>query len=562
MSLLDKASLILTPNAIAEDKLYSIIPSNGNGDMVVARATTATRVNSEGFIEEVPYNLVKYSEMFNDGFWVKNICTITPNTVIAPNGLLTADTVAVSAVGQSRIIAVPSLFNVSRYILSFYVKKNNINFNYMELGNSYATFDLSTGMLANSGVFSTGWSLISAFSESLPNGWYKLNIVSDCTISGNYQIRPFQAMSSPNVFNYPNIGDSSYIWGAQLVQGSVPKDYFPTTDRLNVPRLNYDVAGGCPSILLEPQRTNLNTNYLIQDWNLAGLVRTINYGISPENTQNSTQLVNAGLPNLATLKNYSLVSGTVYTFSLWIKKTSGVFINNQGQVYIYPQSPNVNINFSDATTSWKRYSVTFTSSTTGNVTFQIRTDVASVIEIYGVQLEVGSYPTSIIPTIASTVTRNRDAMTLNNILTNNLISNIGGTWFINQKSIEFKGSGNEYSLSVGGITTGIVFSLDTSGYIRFRTYLASVTTVNLVIPNSNVTQTKLAVSWDVNSGLLKLYFNGALVGSYTGQSFANYEVLAISDINSGGTGGSHKVDSCMLFPAILTDSECIQLTTL
>ena len=56
MSLLDDASLIVTPNAEKAGKLYSIIPSNGNGDFSVTRATTATRVNASGLVENSPIN--------------------------------------------------------------------------------------------------------------------------------------------------------------------------------------------------------------------------------------------------------------------------------------------------------------------------------------------------------------------------------------------------------------------------------------------------------------------------------------------------------------------------
>lgn len=57
MSLLTQASLVLTPNAYKANKLYSIIPSSGSGDMSFTRATTATisstRTNSSGVIENV-----------------------------------------------------------------------------------------------------------------------------------------------------------------------------------------------------------------------------------------------------------------------------------------------------------------------------------------------------------------------------------------------------------------------------------------------------------------------------------------------------------------------------
>jgi len=63
MSLLTQASLVLTPNAYKANKLYSIIPSSGSGDMATTRATTATRVNSSGVIESVAIGIprVDYS---------------------------------------------------------------------------------------------------------------------------------------------------------------------------------------------------------------------------------------------------------------------------------------------------------------------------------------------------------------------------------------------------------------------------------------------------------------------------------------------------------------------
>jgi hypothetical protein len=57
MSLLTQASLVLTPNAYKANKLYSIIPSSGNGDMTTTRATTATRVNANQLVESVATNV-------------------------------------------------------------------------------------------------------------------------------------------------------------------------------------------------------------------------------------------------------------------------------------------------------------------------------------------------------------------------------------------------------------------------------------------------------------------------------------------------------------------------
>jgi hypothetical protein len=57
MSLLDTASLILTPNGYKASKLYSVKPTDATGDMVVSRGTSATRVNSVGLIELMPIDV-------------------------------------------------------------------------------------------------------------------------------------------------------------------------------------------------------------------------------------------------------------------------------------------------------------------------------------------------------------------------------------------------------------------------------------------------------------------------------------------------------------------------
>jgi hypothetical protein len=73
MSLLNEASFLVTPNGYKEDKLYAAIPTNGNGDMTVTRATTATRVNEAGLIELVPYNLLSRSEEFDNAVGQKQV---------------------------------------------------------------------------------------------------------------------------------------------------------------------------------------------------------------------------------------------------------------------------------------------------------------------------------------------------------------------------------------------------------------------------------------------------------------------------------------------------------
>ena len=99
--------LALIPSGVKAGKLYSVLPTNGDGDFTTTRNTVATRVNENGLIEEVAANvprldysdgtcpslllegtatnLVIYSKDFSQ--WTANgTPTITSNYGVSPNG--------------------------------------------------------------------------------------------------------------------------------------------------------------------------------------------------------------------------------------------------------------------------------------------------------------------------------------------------------------------------------------------------------------------------------------------------------------------------------------------
>ena len=112
-----KPNLALIPATIG-DKVYSILPNDSVGDFDFDRASTATRINAQGLIEEVasgenrlnyslldgevvgcPHllledeatNLLQYSEDFSNAAWSKSNSSITSNSVISPDGTQNAD---------------------------------------------------------------------------------------------------------------------------------------------------------------------------------------------------------------------------------------------------------------------------------------------------------------------------------------------------------------------------------------------------------------------------------------------------------------------------------------
>lgn len=57
--LFDSASLVITPNGVKTSKLYSIKPNDGTGDLSVVRNTSATRIDENGDIVNVPANVAR-----------------------------------------------------------------------------------------------------------------------------------------------------------------------------------------------------------------------------------------------------------------------------------------------------------------------------------------------------------------------------------------------------------------------------------------------------------------------------------------------------------------------
>lgn len=367
---------------------------------------------------------------------------------------------------------------------------------------------------------------------------------------------------------------------------------------VNVPRLDYPAVGGCPSILLEPQRTNSTANSTMvgasvspstfpTGWtvNSSGLTQTV-VGVG---TENGLPYIDVRFNGVAIATGSGIrTSGTtavaatqnqVWTSSAYLKivaeplPATNYRLNNIERNSIGTFLTSYNTMFTN--TTLQRIGRTFTVLDAATVFIQVEILAAGVIgqsydftiRIASPQLELGAYPTSFIPTTTTALTRNGDLLFRNNIYTNNLITASGGTWFLDTKNFEngasAVGSGsNEYSMNVGGFTVNsFIIGLNSSG-LRFIKKTNSTNVIDYSIPNSATLKTKIAISWDVNLGILKIFFNGLLMNTYTSQTFSNYEILSLHDALSLNTITTHQINGCMLFPTPLTDAECTSLTTL
>ena len=222
--------LALIPSGVKAGKLYSVLPTNGDGDFTTTRNTVATRVNENGLIEEVASNvprldysdggcpslllepqstnLITYSEQFDNADWVKlgqgigSVPIITPNYAISPDGTLNASRLQCDLNGSNTTNDRSWLYQEISTItgnntLSLYVKNNS---------NEDITFSLTNGSSETVLVLSDDkWHRLSTVRSS--GGQPRIGLIGGVGASNNADL---------------------LIYGAQLEENSYATSYIKT----------------------------------------------------------------------------------------------------------------------------------------------------------------------------------------------------------------------------------------------------------------------------------------------------------------------------------------------
>ena len=324
----------------------------------------------------------------------------------------------------------------------------------------------------------------------------------------------------------------------------------------NVPRIDY-TGGGCPSILLEPQRTNIALRSQEFDdaaWFKLGTSSvSSNTTIAPDGSLTADTLSGATGTSVGgnVLRRNQIQNLSVdATLSIYIKSLGStsftIYMRNglSGAVQSQSITPNG---------TWQR--VTLTSNPNNGQVFFGNTD--GDVAIWGAQLEAGAYPTSYIPTTTVSVTRNADVLSRDNIYTNGLIVGGGGTWFvhlINNTAFTNDANGNLFlDTASGGITNGInIRSIGTVARLYINFYTSGVNTFQYLTTTDTV---KLAIKW--NGATADVFENGAKVVSAT-----LFATTAMEHLGGNGSDQPKYIKQMALFPKPLTEAQCIALTTL
>jgi len=533
------------------------------GDFTFSRGSNlaATRVGPTGLIEKGRENLLPYSNAFTSGDWQDTGASYFTSGQSGYDG--TNDAWRFTTVNQGERFQIVSSVVTGKtgvHTLSAYFKKGTADGVRMRVDMSGTDANIYVNLLDGNIFNSVGD--IAAKLTDIGGGWYRAELTANWVNVLNIRIYPTNTTGNDAV-------GTIYIQSAQLEIGLAATDYIEsgaTTGKAglleNEPRLDYSGGATCPSLLLEPSRTNLVPfseywkGYFTID---TDVTISVNVATSPEGVQNAGRLKY----DLASRSMYKSAMGLTgeHSVSFWVKG-DGSNIGKTFNLRLQGTSIDQNIPIT-LTSDWVRVE----AQTNGLNILELNNRNSTTIDtgsllLYGFQIEEGSYPTSYIPNHSGTgsVTRSRDQAdnsSLNPILGN---GNISVMYDFIYDVVGREGSGQIFLLYSGNNSLGIKGTQPTDRRLQLFSYGDFSGTIGF---NEDVPyQTRHKVVFRVTGEVVELFYNGvkqnntidasALGGVY------NWSRIKLDPTNAILAG----LNQLAVFPTALTDSECIKLTTL
>ena len=592
---LEQASLIMVPSGYEDGTLGSLKPTDGSGDFTFSRCDgaaqcdlAATRVNADGNIEKGYENRLLQSNQFDTTWVLVNDATLASGQT-GYDGSSDAWLAEKSASSNSHLRQNISISGV--YTFSLYAKSNTLNGILIQTrGESTKSFqlNLSTGAIGDT------TSDIDSKIEDVGDGWWRISLTGND--SGITQVRIFICEDENN---FGTIAGSIYIQDAMLNQGMVAYPYIETTTASvaggileDMPRLDYS-NGSCPSLLLEPSRTNLVAHSEYFDYLLNGDAVSLDYNnlLSPEGYVNAVKCTPRAVSALNRLEyQVTLSVPKTYTFSMFAKENGYDYFLLR---FVGTSAGGVNASFNLATgekdytssgiestiepyaNGWYRLSVTMSVTSSLLRTFfrpqpsaQLDDSIGtytgngtSGCYIYGLQLEQdATYPTSYIPTYGVSQTRLVDNCHLINgaslptAYPFTIYAEVPVVNGISADAVAFSNTlrNDEYYL-LGYYNNRFAFALRPNRIITeivsSSIYGSGTHKVAVVVTDSSaelfVNGTSQAVTSTIEA------FNSLIDDVLIGQ------LRILSDL-----GRRNSVKQLTIFPTALSDEECIALTTI
>jgi hypothetical protein len=530
-----------------------------------SRTSNATRVGPTGLVEYAPHNLILQSQTFDNAAWTKGAnVTVTANAAAAPDGTVTADLVVSSASADSstnQVFQQVTVASSQTYTTSFWVRTAGANQN------------ITVRQTAN-GV------LVTNTTVAVTSTWQRVSVTFTASTNPGFAIRP-DTVSNLNI----------YVWGAQLAVGPYALDYTPTTSAaVYGPRFDFDPVTLAPKgLLVEEQRTNLclySEQFDNAWWSKTTATVTANSIASPDGTLTADLVTaTAGGGGATVISSAITVSAsTAYTYSIFIKTGTATSIqlrltdNVTGQALITANlltgattisaGPYGSVTASSVeyANGWRRFIVTGTQpsgQTSASVGVYLLNN-ADTVYLWGAQLEAGSFATSLIPTLASTVTRSADVASVNTL--SPWFNNVEGAFFAEFSQLAansvLAATVNPRVLSAhnGSTTTAIDILTETTGQAFFGINAGSA---QWNISRSGAVSagqvSKFAGAFKVNDIAASL--NGGTVGTDTSATIPTVTTLQLANRFGSDRSINGHLRRVAFYPRRLLDAELQALTS-
>jgi hypothetical protein len=405
------------------------------------RASTATMVDSDGVLKWGPHNLHAHSDSPAD--WVvKQQITVSGNTLTA-----TSTTAAHRIYDLS--ISSPS---GASYIHNFEVSAGTHSYVQIHDGSSadyWANFDLSNGTV----TVQTG----STASITQSGDKYICSMAFTSAVGSLLPILAIiPAANSTRNPSWTPVGTETVVlhraWvyrsdlGGMVDNPERGDSYVPTTaSAVYMPRVGHHVWNGTAwvneGLLHESEaRTNLVPLSVpsTSGWATPSTVLTTNEIASPTGAVDGSKVVaNTSNAEHYIEETFSVTSGSVYTFSVFLKKLGYSNVAFRIPAVGFTDNAYLNVNMDAGTVAygggtidafgienagngWFRVYMTRTASANATALFRVQPNTTSAyvgddvsgVYVWGAQAEVGPTVSSHIPTSGSTVTRSADVLTI------------------------------------------------------------------------------------------------------------------------------------------------------
>ena len=353
----------------------------------------------------------------------------------------------------------------------------------------------------------------------------------------------------------------------------------------NVPAFEFNADGSYRGLLVEPAATNICLQSQTFDnatWSKTRATVTSNATTAPDGTTTADKIVedtSASTDHRIT-QSITTVLSLTYTYSVFVKASersqialfesaSGTLktaVFNVSNGTIVSQSAGLNASITAFPSGWYRCAINIVNvtNTAGVVAYMALAvggsvnytgDGTSGIFVWQAQLETGNVATSPIVTVASTVARSADVVSLTSA--SSLIGQTSGGVYIEYESAPVTVSPSRWAIQVddGTVANRILLIRNTNATISCYIETASVVQATITTAGSPTGICKALIAYNTND--IAFSFNGVTVGTDSSAT-----IPATSRIILGGSSFIGWIRSVALFPTRLSNATSNEITTL